>query len=91
MALTRTLDFTIHVYKKVTEIIERFSEKAEVQAEEQLRRFDHLKRKLTEATDSLLPQAESLKSQLNGLDRFLNEKLMAVSKVCLSRTTLTKV
>lgn len=71
--------------------MERLSEKVEVQFEEQLRRDDHLRRKWTEATDSLLPQAESLKSQLTGLDRFLNEKLMAVSKVCLCRTTLPKV
>ncbi|KAJ4158691.1 uncharacterized protein LMH87_009207 [Akanthomyces muscarius] len=73
-------DSTIHLYKKVTEIIKRFSEKVEVQVEEQLRRVDHLMRKTTEATDSLLPRTESLKSQLKGLDRLINEKLMAVSK-----------
>lgn len=56
----------------------------EAQVEEQLRRVDDLMQKTTEATDVLLPRAESLKSQLNGLDHLLNDKLMAVSRVCLS-------
>ncbi|OAQ99455.1 hypothetical protein LLEC1_03971, partial [Akanthomyces lecanii] len=86
-ALTRGLDSTIHLYKKVTEIIERFSERVEVQVEEQLRRVDHLVRETTEATDSLLARAESLKSQLTGLDRLINEKLMAVSKSGLEDAT----
>ncbi|OAA46443.1 Nuclear fusion protein, KAR5 [Beauveria brongniartii RCEF 3172] len=73
-------DSTIHLHKKITEIMERFSEKVEVQVEEQLRRVDHLMQRTTEAADSLLPHAETLKSQLDGLGRVLNEQLMTVSR-----------
>ncbi|KAM3440887.1 hypothetical protein NHJ13734_003097 [Beauveria thailandica] len=73
-------DSTIHLHKKITEIMERFSDKVQVQVEEQLRRVDQLMQRTTEAADSLLPHAETLKSQLDGLGRVLNEQLMAVSK-----------
>ncbi|KAH8712705.1 hypothetical protein HC256_005880 [Beauveria bassiana] len=73
-------DSTIHLHKKITEIMERFSEKVEVQVEEQLRRVDHLMQRTAEAADSLLPHAESLKTQLDGLGRVLNEQLITVSR-----------
>ncbi|KAM3484297.1 hypothetical protein MY8738_002289 [Beauveria namnaoensis] len=76
-------DSTIHLHKKITEIMERFSEKVEVQVEEQLRRVDHLMQRTAEAADSLLPHAESLKTQLDGLGRALNEQLMTVSRSSL--------
>ncbi|KAM0668927.1 hypothetical protein ACQRIU_002489 [Beauveria bassiana] len=76
-------DSTIHLHKKITEIMERFSEKVEVQVEEQLRRVDHLMQRTAEAADSLLPHAESLKTQLDGLGRALNEQFMTVSRSSL--------
>ncbi|EGX92639.1 nuclear membrane fusion protein Kar5, putative [Cordyceps militaris CM01] len=80
-------DSTIYVHKKITEIIARFSDKVQVQVEEQLQRVEQLMKRTTEAADSLLPRTESLKSQINGLDRLLNEKVMAVSKSGLEDAT----
>ncbi|KAJ3486354.1 hypothetical protein NLG97_g6637 [Lecanicillium saksenae] len=73
-------DSTIHLYKKLTKVMERFSEQVEIQVEEQLRRVDLTMQKTIEVTDSLLPRAESLRSQLHGLDRLLNEKLVEASR-----------
>ncbi|KAJ6787373.1 hypothetical protein PWT90_06301 [Aphanocladium album] len=73
-------DSTIHLYKKVTRIMERFSEQIELHVEEQMRRVDHAIETTIRVADSLLPRAESLRSQLHGLDRLLTEKLMDVSR-----------
>lgn len=78
-------DSTILLHKKITEIMERLTQKIETQVEEQLLKVHHLVQTTTAVTDSLIPRAESLKTQLKGLDHLINEKLIKISKVCFQQ------